>query len=74
MEKPGYTVRHGFRPRALGEIALRCRDPEGVAAFYEGAIGLERMEGRHSPDIVFLRIGTGFGGHRAILALFRGGA
>jgi len=25
MEKPGYTARHGFRPRALGEIALRYR-------------------------------------------------
>ena len=72
MEKPGNTARRGFRPRALGEIALRCRDPEGMAAFYEGVIGLERMEGRHSPGITFLRIGPGFGGHTAILALFRG--
>ncbi len=72
MEKPGNTPQRGFRPRAIGEIALRCRDPEEMAAFYEGVIGLERMEGRHSPDIIFLRIGPGFGGHTAILALFRG--
>ncbi|AVO38952.1 VOC family protein [Pukyongiella litopenaei] len=60
----------GFRPRALGEIAIRCADRAGMAAFYRDVIGLEPLDGFHNPAITFLRIGAGYGGHTAVLALF----
>lgn len=60
----------GFRVRALGEIAIRCDDVDRMATFYEDVIGLERMAGAASTDIVFFRIAEGFGGHTQILALF----
>ncbi len=66
------NIEKGFRPRALGEIAIRCLDPQKMASFYEDVIGLERMGNRRSQNIIFFRIGAGFGGHTSILALFRG--
>lgn len=64
------TDQKGFRPRALGEIAIRCVDLGAMARFYQDVIGLEPLEGGHRDSIVFLRIGDGFGGHTAVLALF----
>lgn len=61
----------GFRPRALGEIAIRCRDMTAMADFYTRVIGLDPLSGNQSGDIRFFRIGEGFGGHTAVLALFR---
>ncbi|MGC9368573.1 MAG: VOC family protein [Paracoccaceae bacterium] len=63
-----------FRPRALGEIAIRCADMQAMARFYEEVIGLERLSGNRSDDIMFFRIAPGFGGHTTVLALFRHGA
>ncbi len=60
-----------FRPRALGEIAIRCADTRIMADFYERVIGLERLSGDHREGIVFLRIAEGFAGHTAVMALFR---
>ncbi len=65
------TVDRGFRVRALGEIAIRCRDLDRMTAFYRDIIGLEVIEGGYSDGIVFFRIAEGFGGHTAVLALFR---
>lgn len=63
----------GFTVRALGEIAIRCRDIDAMRAFYRDVIGLpvlaEREEG-----IVFFRISQGFAGHTAVLALFEPGS
>lgn len=59
-----------FRPRALGEIAIRCTDMAAMVAFYEDVIGLSRLRGGPQSDIVFFRIGEGVGGHTAVLALF----
>jgi catechol 2,3-dioxygenase-like lactoylglutathione lyase family enzyme len=61
----------GFRVRALGEIAIRCRDLESMTDFYRDIIGLEVLPGAHREGIVFFRIGEGFAGHTAVLALFR---
>ncbi|PCH73260.1 MAG: glyoxalase [Rhodobacteraceae bacterium] len=61
----------GFRPRALGEIAIRCADMAAMVTFYEDVIGLERMRGGHRKAITFFRIGEGFGGHTSVLALFQ---
>lgn len=61
----------GFRPRALGEIAIRCADLPAMVRFYEEVIGLERLSGDHRSGIVFFRIAEGFAGHTAVLALFR---
>ncbi|MCG6903545.1 MAG: VOC family protein [Rhodobacter sp.] len=61
----------GFRPRALGEIAIRCADIAAMADFYENTIGLQRLSGDHNSGIIFFGIAEGFGGHTAVLALFR---
>ena len=61
----------GFRPRALGEIAIRCADVPAMVRFYEDVIGLERLSGDHNDAIVFFKIADGFAGHTAVLALFR---
>ena len=60
----------GCRVRALGEIAIRCRDVEAMARFYGDVVGLERLDGNHRDDLVFFRIADGYAGHTAILALF----
>ncbi|MEM1077558.1 MAG: VOC family protein [Pseudomonadota bacterium] len=63
-----------FRPRALGEIAIRCRDFDGMLAFYGCVLGLARLEagprGGHRDGIAFFRLGESHGGHVAVLALF----
>ncbi|MEX0365602.1 MAG: VOC family protein [Ruegeria sp.] len=64
------TQDRGFRPRALGEIAIRCADMAALVEFYETVIGLERLSGNHDSAITFFRIAEGFGGHTAVLALF----
>lgn len=61
----------GFKVRALGEIAIRARDLDKMTAFYRDIIGLEVLEGGCREGIVFFRIAEGFGGHTAVLALFR---
>ena len=64
------TSERGFKPRALGEIAIRVGEMAPMVAFYEEVIGLERLSGTHRDSIVFFRIGEGFGGHTSVLALF----
>lgn len=59
-----------FKIRALGEIAIRCRDLATMVAFYGDVLGLQRLEGNAAPGIVFFRIAEGFGGHTQVLALF----
>lgn len=61
----------GFRPRALGEIAIRCVDMAAMVTFYQDVIGLERLSGGHRDAITFFRIAEGFGGHTSVLALFQ---
>ena len=61
----------GFKPRALGEIAIRCADMKAMVAFYEHTIGLTRLSGDHNDGIVFFKIAEGVAGHTAVLALFR---
>ena len=60
-----------FRPRALGEIAIRCADIKVMAEFYRDVIGLEVLSGSHRDGIIFFKIGDGFQGHTSVLALFR---
>ncbi|MCK8482964.1 VOC family protein [Aliiroseovarius sp. S2029] len=61
----------GFTVRALGEIAIRCIDLDAMVAFYRDVIGLEPFNDPENGNIVFFRIAEGFGGHTAVLALFR---
>ena len=63
-------ARRGFRPRALGEIALRTRNMSAMVAFYRDVLGLELLQSRDDGRIVFFRIADGFAGHTAVLALF----
>ena len=63
--------KRGFAVRALGEIAIRCRDLDAMTAFYRDIIGLEVLKGLHREGIVFLRIAQGYAGHTCVLALFR---
>ena len=62
--------RRGFRPRALGEIALRTRNMAAMVAFYRDVLGLELLRRRDRGRIVFFRLADGFAGHTAVLALF----
>jgi catechol 2,3-dioxygenase-like lactoylglutathione lyase family enzyme len=64
------TDNRGFKVRALGEIAIRCDSLGQMVAFYEDIIGLDRLPGNESTEIVFFRISEGFGGHTTVLALF----
>ncbi len=64
------TAERKFRPRGLGEIAIRCADMRVMVEFYENVIGLERLEGGPESPITFFRIAEGFGGHTQVLALF----
>jgi len=66
------TDQKGFHPRALGEIAIRCKDVHLMAQFYQDVVGLTRLSGDHNASIVFLKIADGFDGHTTILALFPG--
>lgn len=63
-----------FHPRALGEIAVRCRDFTAMQDFYGTVLGLQRLEpserGGHREGIAFYRLGESYGGHVAVLALF----
>ncbi|MEM1299698.1 MAG: VOC family protein [Pseudomonadota bacterium] len=61
----------GFKVRALGEIAIRCADLEAMMQFYGEVLGLELLSGGHRDGIVFYRMGESYGGHTAVLALFR---
>lgn len=60
-----------FKIRALGEIAIRCKDKSKMIDFYENVIGLERFSGDDNDIVTFFRIAEGFGGHMSVLALFR---
>ncbi|KIC38626.1 glyoxalase [Ruegeria sp. ANG-R] len=64
------TDDRGFRPRELGEIAIRCADMGAMVQFYETVIGLQRLHGDHNSAITFFRIAEGYGGHTQVLALF----
>lgn len=64
-------AQRGFKVRALGEIAIRCVDLDAMVAFYRDVIGLEPLNDPGNGAIVFFRIAEGFGGHTAVLALFR---
>ncbi len=62
------------RIRALGEIALRCRDLDTMESFYRDIIGLEPLPGPYRRSIRFFQLGESYGGHTAVLALFAEGA
>ena len=64
------TTERGFRPRALGEIAIRCRDLPAMIRFYEEVLGLARLSGDRRSGVVFFGLGGSHGGHAAVLALF----
>jgi catechol 2,3-dioxygenase-like lactoylglutathione lyase family enzyme len=63
-------AKRGFRPRALGEIAIRTRNIEAMTAFYHDVLGLELLSLRNQGQIVFFRLADGFAGHTTVLALF----
>lgn len=60
-----------FKVRALGEIAIRCRDKPAMFAFYRDVIGLEHLSGDVADRVTFFKISDGFAGHTTVLALFR---
>lgn len=61
----------GFKVRALGEIAIRCRDLAAMESFYRDVIGLDVLRAYRDDGIVFFNIAPSHGGHTAVLALFR---
>ncbi len=64
------ATQRGFTVRALGEVAIRCANLPEMTAFYRDVVGLEPLSGEYSRHIQFFRIGSGFGGHTTIVALF----
>jgi len=63
MHKPGLGV------QALGEVVLRTGRLEEMTAFYREIVGLEIMR-VFDNGMTFFRLGPGFEGHTAVLALF----
>lgn len=63
-------AKRGFRPRALGEIAIRTHNMAAMVAFYREMLGLELLTTRDQGRIAFFRLADGFAGHTAVLALF----
>ncbi|MEM7746324.1 MAG: VOC family protein [Pseudomonadota bacterium] len=63
----------GFKVRALGEIAIRCRDMGAMISFYRDTLGLAMIPGGHRDGIAFFGLGESYGGHTAVLALFQAG-
>lgn len=59
-----------FKPKGLGEIALRCAALDPMVAFYRDVIGLDLLDGGDRGNIVFFRLSEGVAGHTAVLALF----
>lgn len=59
-----------FHPRGLGEIAIRVNNMPRMVAFYSEIIRLELLRGGPEAPITFFKIGEGFAGHTAVLALF----
>ncbi|SEQ45472.1 Glyoxalase/Bleomycin resistance protein/Dioxygenase superfamily protein [Loktanella sp. DSM 29012] len=63
-----------FHPRALGEIAIRCRDYAAMRDFYGRILGLTPItggvRGGHRDGITFYQLGESHAGHVAVLALF----
>ncbi|MEM8579290.1 MAG: VOC family protein [Pseudomonadota bacterium] len=60
----------GFTPRALGEIAIRCRAMAPMVRFYRDTIGLSILSGGEDAAITFFALGDSCAGHTAVLALF----
>lgn len=63
----------GFAPRALGEVAIRCRNLPTMERFYGEVLGLPLLA-RRPGGITFFRVAQGFGGHVAVVALFEDAA
>lgn len=74
MSKMSSMPDRPFQVRALGEIAIRCRDFSAMLDFYDRVLGLSRLRsgarGGHRDRIAFFRLGESYGGHVAVLALF----
>lgn len=64
------TPERNFKPRGLGEIAIRCADMAAMVAFYRDVIGLEILSGGETAPLTFFRIADGVAGHTCVLALF----
>jgi catechol 2,3-dioxygenase-like lactoylglutathione lyase family enzyme len=54
----------------LGEIAIRTANMAAMVAFYRDVLGLRLLSSRDQGRIAFFRLGDGFAGHTAVLALF----
>jgi catechol 2,3-dioxygenase-like lactoylglutathione lyase family enzyme len=54
----------------LGEIAIRTANIAAMVAFYQDVLGLRLLSRRDQGRIAFFRLGDGFAGHTAVLALF----
>ncbi|MEO0939475.1 MAG: VOC family protein [Pseudomonadota bacterium] len=63
-----------FTPRALGEIAIRCRVMAPMVRFYRDMVGLTVLEGGEEAAITFFSLGESCAGHTAVLALFAPGS
>ncbi len=66
---------HKFKIRALGEIAIRCKDYDAMRTFYGEVLKLtplnESIGGKMpAANIQFYQLGESYGGHTSILALF----
>lgn len=60
-----------FKPKNIGEIAIRCANLEAMTEFYCRILGLEVFGGSPASGVVFLKLGVGYGGHETVIGLFR---
>ena len=54
--------------KAIGEVALRVNDLNGMKHFYQEVLGLQILG--EFPTAVLLKIADGYDGHTQVLALF----
>jgi len=60
----------GFQIKALSEFAIHTGNMEAMVEFYRDLLGLEPFATRAGGAIEFFRVGDGFDGLTAVIALF----
>jgi len=67
-------MKPGFQIKALSEIAIHTNNMAAMVPFYRDILGLEPFATRAAGAIEFFRVGEGYDGLTAVVALFDAGS